>query len=118
MPIPLRLLIVVLIAGIITLVGLLSLRLLTHYLYWVGKQRQRLLASAFGAIMGFIVWPLAILLALRLSPSFYEWMAEGPFPLYYLTDRWFLFIAGAFSIAGPLALLSVVHHKYRGDDIE
>ncbi len=118
MPIPLRLLIAVLIAGIITLVGLLSLRLLTHYLYWVGKQRQRILACAFGVIMGFIIWPLAILLALRVSPDFYEWVAEGPFPLFHLTDPWFLFIAGAFSIAGPLAILGIVHRKYRGDDLE
>ena len=103
----------ILAAAVITLVSLAGVRIAGSYSRVISQDRQRREVFLVGLMAGFVVWPLSLLLALRLWDSFREWVTVGPFPVHLLTDPPYMVGFSALSVGGPFAIILLLDRLRR-----
>lgn len=92
-------------AAVITLVSLAGVRIIGTYARVIGEERGRQEVFFVGLMAGLIVWPICLILALRLSESFRDWMVAGPFPFNMLGEPTYMVAFSALAVGGPLGIL-------------
>lgn len=102
----------ILAAAVIILVSLAGVPIVGSYARVIEQERERREVFFVGLMTGFVIWPVSLLLALRLWGSFRKWVTAGPFPIHLLADPPHLVGFSALAVGGPLATL-VLLERFR-----
>jgi len=106
-----RVIISILIVGVLTVIGLFALRPITALAEFTRKRADRVLAAAFGLVIGLSVPVLLFLLAMRLSSEFTRWVLQGPPPLHLLESEPIFLLTVAVSLGIPLLILVLLRNR-------
>ncbi len=98
----------ILAAGAITIAAVPACRIISNYLALARKSRNNLLSMYFGAAVGWLIWPVALILLVRFAPPYYRWLADAPSPLNCLADPTALIGFSIIMVGIPIFLLKLL----------